>query len=284
MTDTEHTDNERITERHPYECRWYLNGFPKSGLHLVAAMLMPVAGPMPPETVWRKPWAGTFAGNSWTEEKVSSEKALYRISRLADGKFLKSHTGYRDEIERFLYYLGVAHVFIYRDPRDVAVSQTYHILSQEGQKLVHPEKELYRSLGSFEAILEAVIVGLNQYPGVMQRWQHYAPWLDMDWVHKVRFEDARRNPHEVAEGILRYGLQRVAQICERKLVVVEPALQMVVEAMVARAECKEYSPTYRKGEVGSWRHEFTNQHKQLFKETDTDGWLVRLGYEESNDW
>lgn len=271
-------------EEHPFQVKWYLNGFPKSGLHLVSLMLQPVARRMPQEDVWKRPWTGTFARNSWSDEWMPLEQILFKASRVRSGHYLKTHTGYKPEIEQFLYYLGVSHIFIYRDPRDIAVSQAHHVISDDDMRFVHPGKELYRAMGNFDDVLSAVIVGLDGYPGVMHRWQYYAPWLDVDWVYKVRFEDLRRKPRECADAILRYGLQRTAGIFNQTLTIVEDAFKAVVEAMVTRSGQTEDSPTFRRGNMGDWRGEFSGKHRQLFKETDTDSWLVRLGYEEDDDW
>ena len=43
------------------------------------------------------------------------------------------------------------------------------------------------------------------------------------------------------------------------------------------------SPTFRSGKVGGWRAQFTPEHIQLFKEVAGD-LLVRLGYEQDDDW
>jgi len=133
-------------------------------------------------------------------------------------------------------------------------------------------------------VLKAVIEGIDQYPGVMARWEHYAPWLEVDWVHKVRFEDMREKPHETATAMLTHGLSRVAPIFNAKLTVVAEALDVVVTAMVACAEEREKSPTFRKGVTGEWQQEFTPELKRLFKETDQNDWLERLGYERNDDW
>jgi hypothetical protein len=43
------------------------------------------------------------------------------------------------------------------------------------------------------------------------------------------------------------------------------------------------SPTFRTGKVGSWRSQFSPENKALFKEIAGD-LLVRLGYEQDNNW
>jgi len=207
------------------------------------------------------------------------EVALCRIGNLGLNQFIKSHAGYTYEVERFLYYLGTSHIFIYRDFRDVAVSQAHHIMSDDEERFLHPGRDAYQGM-SFDEVLEAVIVGVDKYPGVMARWKLYAPWLEVDWVHKIRFEDARNEPEAVAEDIIRYGFSRWQLGHLHEVVVNEDAVSAAIGAMVARGQQREQSLTFRKGNVGDWRQEFTERHKRLFQETDKNGWLVRLGYED----
>jgi hypothetical protein len=43
------------------------------------------------------------------------------------------------------------------------------------------------------------------------------------------------------------------------------------------------SHTFRSGKTGGWKQHFTDEHKSLFKDVAGD-LLVKLGYEENNDW
>uniref|UniRef100_A0A6M3J4M8 Putative sulfotransferase n=1 Tax=viral metagenome TaxID=1070528 RepID=A0A6M3J4M8_9ZZZZ len=274
----------------PDECmnlapKWLLNGFPKAGLHFCQLMMRPLAIQMPPGQLHGAPFVGTFAGRSWTEEWVNIEQFMYHVSRLRPGHHFYSHIGHQPAIEAFLYYLGVAHVFVIRDLRDVAVSQAHHVWD-DNNNLAHPDKELYRDLGSFDKALEACIVGLKRYPGVMRRWSYYAPWVEADWIYQFRFERARYEPETVAREMVTYGVGRAAGIFGYNLRAEGPALDVTVEKMVASAEQRERSITYRPGGgvSGGWKDAFTERHKRLFKETDKDNWLVRLGYAQSDDW
>lgn len=271
-------------ERHTFMAKWYLNGFPKSGLHLLALILRPMARPMVEEGPWDKPWAGTFANNSWTNEWVPLEKLLYKVSRLQDAHYFKAHTGYKEEVERFLWYSGISHIFVYRDLRDVAVSQSYHVVAGDDTRFSHPNKDLYRSLDSHEEVLKAVIAGIDKYPGVFDRWEQYAGWLDVNWVRKVRFEDLRNKPHETVRGLVLYGLGRVAPLFNYKIAVNGDVFDLLIDAMVAEAGDTDRSITFRKGTIGQWREEFTPEIVDLFKEHDKNNWLVRLGYEENDKW
>lgn len=276
----------------PRECanlapKWLLNGFPKAGLHFCELMMKPLAHMMPPGQLHGAPFVGTFAGRSWTNEWTNIPQFMYHVSRIKPGYMFYAHIGFQDAIEAFLYYLGVAHIFIVRDFRDIAVSQAHHVYDDD-DRLAHPDKDKYRDLGSFDAALEAVIVGLDEYPGVMDRWALYAPWVDAceDWVYLWRFERARYEPEAVAREMVRYGVARVGAIFGYNLRAEGPSLDVMVRKMAESGASREQSVTYRQGGgvSGQWRDVFTERHKRLFKQTDKDNWLVRLGYEQTDDW
>ncbi len=78
--------------------------------------------------------------------------------------------------------------------------------------------------------------------------------------------------------MLKYGLNRVSQVFGLAPNIMEENLDMVSEWMVEAGKKTEYSPTFRKGAVGGWREYFTPAIIGLFKETDKNNWLERLGY------
>jgi hypothetical protein len=275
---------EDIREEH-FIPKWVLNGFPKSGLHWVSLMLMPVAKPQIGEhEIWSEPWAGTFRGNSWTASLVPPERVMYKIGRLQDGYFFKSHNAYSDELERFLYYLGVACVFIYRDFRDIVVSQAFHVTSEDDTRWAHPQKDLYKNMDSFEEVMRSVIVGIDKYPGVMERWEYYSGWLDVEWICKLRFEELAEDTNAAAKKIIRHGLGRAASIFGLKPNVIEENLDIMADWMVSAGRMTEKSATFREGKAGKWREYFTPELGRLLAETDKNGWLMRLGYAEEADW
>jgi hypothetical protein len=256
------------TERWEFAPKWYLNGFPKAGLHLLALMLEPTARMQTgKDGLPEGPWAGTFRNNAWSNEWMPLEMILPRIGNLQYNCYMKAHAGYTEDIDRFLYYLGVCHIFIYRDFRDVAVSQAHHILAEDEEVFRHPGRAAYEGM-DFDEVLEAVIVGTEgpsnfvefmgkpagtgkaRYEGVMERWELYAPWLERDWVHKVRFEDARNFPERVAEGIIRYGFARWQLSHLHEVNVNEEAVSAAAQAWAESSRQTEKSITFRKGNVG----------------------------------
>ena len=263
--------------------RVYLNGFPKSGLHRVLLLARCYCEP----AIDGRAWAGTFAGNAWTTTWQPDEAIYSKLAQLKDGTFLRGHCGYRADIDDFLYRMGAGCVFVYRDLRDVLVSQAYHWRSADRENLSHPEKELFAEL-SFEETMIACLEGIQgdryTYGSLRERWEQYAPWLDVPWVLKARFERTLREPLEFAADFVQHIYTRYAESRGH-------VIEMTREALLAEAKVvapamddpAKRSLTFRKGVAGQWRNEFTPYVTRLFKAQLGD-WLVRLGYEEGEDW
>ena len=257
--------------------RIFLNGFPKSGLHLAVLMARSITA----DAALHPAWTGCFTHNSWSTNWAPIVGVMAALRNLRDDTWLKGHMGYLPVYEQYLYWHGVAKAFIYRDPRDVLVSQSYHVIAEDDKKYFHPAKEIYRGMDR-ESRLMACLCGVEEFAGLFDRWELYAPWLGVPWVFPLRYEDMMERREETARAFVRYtwdrttwGLQRAEQPRE-----IEDRL---VEAVCRNMELKPSGGTFRKGIVGGWREEFTPRVKEEFKARAGD-WLIRLGYEESNDW
>ncbi|NIT60185.1 MAG: hypothetical protein GWN00_29465 [Aliifodinibius sp.] len=273
-----------------FDAKWIANGFPKAGTHLLSMMLQPIAPPTPSTEsgFLAAPWAGTHADNSWTGDRMPLEWTCFKAGRVANAHQIKAHLAYDEDIDRFLYLLGANHIMIYRDLRDVAVSQAFHILNSRVKTLLHPDRGRYMKLGSFDAILLAVIEGLDEFLGIIERWENFAPWLDVDWVLPVKYEDLLDDPYFWADKIFKYGMKRQVSLYSYKgeglkLSFDKVGTAAVIDAMAKFAVQKEKSPTYRKGVSGEWKERFYPVHIDAFKKADKNRWLVKLGYER-DEW
>jgi hypothetical protein len=275
----------QLMTREELRPRYYLNGFPKAGLHLLALMVAPACKPM--ATAYHNTeWLGTFMGNSWSTV-WKDEDFLFLLSLLQHGRYYKGHCGHKPEIAQFMNACGIAHVFVYRDLRDVAVSQTYHVLNPDDEKQKHPAKAVYQLLhkqGGIDAVLSAVIEGVGPLPGVIERWKLYAPWLDEDWTLSISFEELLTDRQAAADRVLAYGLERVIERLPFNATVEGSMYDELQDKMAEWSQHTHLSPTYREGKSGGWREHFTDEHKALWKRCDSDGWLAKLGYEENDEW
>lgn len=268
--------------------KWLLSGLPKSGLHLISLMVAPLANP-PQGHPWERPdwWGNLF--NVWTTQWRDDEwmrGQFYKLARLQPGEYLRAHAAYREDVADFVDKCGVAHVFVYRDPRDVAVSQAYHVINP-GADLQHGSKTFYRLIehaSGFDDVLTAVIEGIGGYAGVMERWEMFAPWMDCEWVHVVRFEDAIADRATTAREILLYGVNRINDALDLNWQINARQFNAAVDEMVKTSLMTERSQTFRKGLSGEWRNEFKPQHVEAFKRCDVNNWIVKLGYEDNQDW
>jgi hypothetical protein len=264
--------------------RYYVTGLPKSGLHLLACMVEAICEPVPDGILGLTGrWVCTFPGQSFTSQWDGKEFNLWRMSQLQPGQYYMGHCGWYEEMERLTDWAGIAHVFVYRDLRDVAVSQAHHILSQE-DRFKHRAKAMYGLMGGFDEVLAAVIEGVGPYTGLIERWRLYAGWLDAKGTLAVKFKDLREDPEGSAVKVLEHGLKGVQLIQEASLRVEKQWLDAAAKAMAEMAVRPDLSPTFREGKTGGWRDAFKDRHKDLFKEKDTEDWLVKLGFEDDKDW
>ena len=227
------------------------------------------------------PWAGSFGWNAWSSEWLPLPSIIANLRSLSDGTWLKGHMGYDPTVEQYLYWHGVSMAFIYRDFRDVLVSQSYHVIDEDDTKFSHRNKDLYRAMGHEERLM-ACLCGVQQFSGLFDRWALYAPWLNVEWVCKLRYEDMMDKPEEVARDFLTYTWDRTAEgypEIQEQVDITDDYVAFVVENM----QRKELSTTFRKGGSGGWREEFTPKVKDEFKKRGGD-WLIRLGYEKDDSW
>jgi hypothetical protein len=264
--------------------RVFVCSFPKSGTHLAEQLVQPIVTPMPAD----KPWAGTFQDHSWTTRWAPVKKVLQRIGYIRDGTYAKGHLGYTETIENYLYGIGAAVLFVYRDLRDVAVSLTHHILDGK----THSRNEWYQAIG-FDAALMAVIQGLGPYAGVLERWNLYAGWLDVPWVQTWKFGMLVNHKEQACRDILRYIVGHAAAHRGFGAELSQEVEDQTVALMIANSERTERSPTYRSGLAGAWRKEFKPAHCVAFAWNDwrwseeyglDEPWLVHLGFEDDPDW
>lgn len=283
--------------------RIFINGFPKAGTHLVEQYIKPICPPMKAD----KPWAGSFLGNSWTETWVEDYRLFRNIGWLNDGAYAKGHMGYRRDIEMFLWGIGATVIFVFRDPRDIAVSQTNHILRGG----FHPEPEPFQELvekDGFRAGLRRCIEGWqgakvgpdgkpHYYSGVIARWRHYAPWLGVPWVLSLKFEQLISDREEMAEWIVRACVGRAALHRGYVARIPDDVMEQSVKRMVDATYQTDKSPTYYKGTSRQWEEHFDEELRALWKQYDPPfkhekddedkppmSWVVRLGYEKTEDW
>jgi len=247
------------------------NAKPKSGSHLLLQILNGFTRIMPYRYVDAEPIR--------TVKKDGGRRASNEI--LADLKHIPNGVigwGYLDATKEnvsFLTEAGRVNYFIYRDPRDLLISQVFFATEMHEEHGMH---DFYNSLPDFGERLKIAITGIDRdglrMVSVKQRYDGVFQWLEQKNVMFIRFEDMINNRDDTLNAMLDEVEKRGYKIPTPRI----KALSILIDAIQPRE-----SHTFRSGRTGGWRELYTEEHKEIFKEVAGD-LVVKLGYEENNDW
>jgi len=247
------------------------NAKPKSGSHLLLQILNGFTQIMPYAYVDAEPVRTiTRAG-----ERRAQTEILADLLHLSSGVIGWGYIEPSSDNLTFLCRPGRVNYFIYRDPRDLLVSQVYFATDTQAGHGMHA---YYKSLPDFGERLKVAITGIDRdglyMVSVKQRYESVFQWLETPGVLCLRFEDLidRRDAtlNAMLDEMEKTGY-RIPTLREQALAVLGQAIQ------------PGKSHTFRTGQSGGWHEHFTGEHKKLFKDVAGE-LLVRLGYEKNNDW
>jgi hypothetical protein len=250
------------------------NSKPKSGSHLLLQILNGFTQTMPYKYVAADP-IRTIEKQGRRKKK---EEILNELQQIPYGVIGWGYLEASPENVEFLCQPNRVNYFIYRDPRDMLVSQVFFATDMHEEHGMH---EYYRSLPDFEERLKVAITGIDRdglyMVSVKQRYEGVFQWLDVSRQRNVmciRFEDLIN----YRESTLNAMLDEVERTGYKIPTPRERALSILVDAIQPKK-----SHTFRSGKTGGWREHFTQEHKILFKDVAGD-LLIKLGYETGNDW
>ncbi len=250
----------------------FANSFPKSGTHLLTQVLEGFTR-VAPAALSGLPAVVMYDGPTGQPRPLST--ILGELDRFRPGDVGYGHLHTLPEIVERLCADGWAAFFIYRDPRDVVVSHVHYVTEMEPNHVHHA---YYRALPDFDARLRTSILGRPDldvpFPDIRARFEPYLGWLERPEVLALQFERFISHREETLLEVVRHAQGRGLPLPLGE----ETTLRALDSAIDPRR-----SPTFRSGKIGKWREVFNEAHKSLFKEVAGD-LLVRLGYEESNDW
>ena len=207
--------------------------------------------------------------------RKTKEEVLGELKSVPRGVIGWGYVEASPENVSFLCQPGRVNYFIYRDPRDMLVSQVFFATDMHEEHGMH---EYYRSLQDFGERLKVAITGIDReglrMVSVKQRYEGVLEWLGKDHVMCIRFEDLINRRDATLDAMLDEVERTGYKIPTSR----DAALKILIDAIQPKK-----SHTFRSGKTGGWRDHFADEHRQLFKEVAED-LLVRLGYESNNDW
>lgn len=246
------------------------NSFPKSGTNLLVQILQGL-----PEL---RDWGLFLASTpSFTFREVAGSDMARKIEGTANRELVGAHLFYSPEVERALSWRGAAHYFVYRDPRDVVVSDAYYL---SGMNRWHRLHKYFRALPTLDERIRFAITGFERHDPPFEFWdigsrfEKYKPWIRSEDVCAVRYED-------LCAGNTENWVRRIVQFYEQRACA-DIDHGACVEQALNNIDPKR-SPTFRKGRTGGWQQIFTSEHKKLFKDY-AGKILIEFGYEKDLDW
>ena len=247
------------------------NSKPKSGSHLLLQILNGFTQIMPFKYVDADP-IRTITKNG---RRRTADEVLTDLKYAPNGVISWGYLEATKENVSFLTAAGRVNYFIYRDPRDLLVSQVFFATDMHEEHGMH---DYYKSLPDISARLKVAITGIEQeglrMVSVKQRYEGVFQWLEQKNVMCMRFEDLIND----RDATLNAMLDEVEKTGYKIPTPREKALEVLIESIQPKK-----SHTFRAGKTGGWKTYFTDEHKKLFKDVAGD-LVVRLGYEKYNDW
>ncbi|MDK1082293.1 MAG: sulfotransferase domain-containing protein, partial [Anaerolineae bacterium] len=247
------------------------NSKPKSGSHLLLQILNGMNKIIPYTYVSAQP-IRTIKVQGGRRDK---ESILSDLQRTPPGVIGWGYVEAEAKNVQFLCQPNRVNYFVYRDPRDLLVSQVYYATEMHENHGMH---KFYKSLPDFGERLKIAITGIDQeglkMVSVKQRYASVFEWLKQPYVMCIRFEDLINNRYVTLNVMLDEIEKTSYEIPTQR----EKALSILVDAIQPKK-----SHTFRSGITGSWSEHFTDEHKGLFIDIAGD-LLVRLGYEKNNNW
>jgi len=250
--------------------RVFGNAMPKSGSHLLTQVLYGLTE------------LGSFVDPGFPpvnrdegNQPLPEQKIFAGIYQMQPGDIRYGYLHAREPYLSLLTQPGQATIFIYRDPRDMLVSHIFYATDLYEEHGMHA---YYERMDRMEDRLNAAIEGVADpkfyLSNVRERYDVYLGWLDQPEILCLRFEDLVLEQEVTLAKLLGY-------LEVRGLDLQIPREQAVAHLQAGIAPQK--SGTFRRGLPGNWREHFTDANKARFKAVAGD-LLVRLGYEDGNDW
>jgi hypothetical protein len=220
---------------------------------------------------------GTFIASQPTFPYIERSHAQHlRMLRAAvPGEVVSAHLFHDPAFGQEIAARNGAHYFIYRDLRDVVVSEAFYLTYMGRFHRMH--RYFRHSLRTMEERITAAICGVpadawpHEYPDVAARFARYHAWLDAPNVCAVRYEQLMGDEREAT-------LRRMVDFYAERATGAGSRDRDALVRGAAAAIQPERSRTYREGKTGNWREHFTPAHHEAMQRV-AGSLLAQLGYE-----
>lgn len=242
-----------------------INSIPKSGTHLADQFFKNI------DEV--KDFSFFIAQTPTRPHILRSENQIIElISRIKPGEIVRGHFHYSKRIEELLKEKEILMIFIYRDPRDVVISEANYLYDMNKFHSLH---KYFRHKHILKDRIKLSIKGIDSskihYKNVGDRLKPYFGWkLNATYnILPVRFEDMKNNQNEIINSL--YLFLKRNNFFEKNI-----SRSKFTKTVKASIDPKK-SHTFRKGSTRNWEEKFDSSLMETFNENE-GGITDLMGY------
>ena len=248
-----------------------INSIPKSGTHL----LYQIFNNNPRGIVDNLSFIASMP--SFTQQVQETNTLINKIKKIKKGELVRGHLFYNEQTAKALYEKNIINYFIYRDPRDIVISEANYLYNMNKWHRLH---KYFRKFPNLDDRIMFSIKGNSfyktyvKYPNIVERFNKYKGWLTSTNVYSIKYEElVGSNRDDEICKIMNNYLHQMSE---------ELYLNDLVSKAIANIDPSK-SHTFREGGTQKWKKYFNKEHKNVFKELGGD-LLIDLDYEKDFNW
>lgn len=248
------------------------NSIPKSGTYLLINILK--------ELPFIRDWGNFLASTpSFTFKELTTKEVKQKINYFVPHELIGAHLFYDQEVNNYLKNKNIIHFFIYRDPRDIVISEAHYLTEMNRWHYLH---RYFKAQPDLESRINLSINGIDKlpgnrvYPDIYQRYSRFLPWIHNEHVFAMKYEDLvlhKRN--QIFENMYEF----LKNHYKNKFTL---SKDYFLELANNGASPKN-SHTFRSGKTGTWKKILTTEQKKRLKDL-VGNILIDLDYESDMDW
>ena len=149
---------------------------------------------------------------------------------------------------------------MYRDPRDIALSQYYHIISLKPWGANHVKYDEYINLSKEAGITKSLNLVISEYEDWLNGWHRANRDIkELDCLF-ITYEDLKINHEQVVSRIISHFGVNIEESYAAKIYTKATAKK---NPSIFGSLLPGMRTTFRKGNIGDWEKEFTDDQKKI---------------------
>lgn len=228
-------------------------------------------------TTWMRKLCSTLPGYKSfdMEGNGANGTRAFELDLIKEGEVYHGHLLHTPETVSRITDLNIATIYVYRDLRDVIVSEYYHkkFMDPDGVGNLYPFLKTATQEEAFD------VDNLNKWSDPAGHYDDVSKWLNVPGIAHVRFEDLRRDP----VPILLNAFQKVGFNISRELVEEITSFNSFYNQSGRQPGDESPAAALRKGIIGDWKNYFLGENKEKFKQK-YQAYLEQYGYENNALW